>query len=131
MRIPGIRWVIACLLFVETTLAYVDLQVLSVVAPVLNEKLAITNSQYATITQTFLAAYSIMFVLGGRIIDRVGVRWGLAGALMWWSVANILHGFADSAHWLAVCRFVPGLGYPGAFLSAAKAVSEWYPTEER
>ncbi|HWQ56333.1 MAG TPA: MFS transporter [Bryobacteraceae bacterium] len=131
MKVSGLRWYIAGLLFIETILAYLDLQVLSVLAPVLSRELHLTNAQYAGVTQAFLIAYSITFLLGGRVIDRLGVRRGLALSLVWWSTANMAHALATSAEWLAVFRFLMGLGYPGAFLAAAKAVSEWYPPEER
>ncbi|MBM3775451.1 MAG: MFS transporter [Acidobacteria bacterium] len=129
--IPGFRWFIAALLFVETLLAYLDLQELSVLAPVLRHEIGMTDSQYALVAQAFLAAYTITFCLGGFVIDRLGVRWGLTLSLVWWSTANALHALADTPAELAVWRFLLGLGYPGAFLAAARAVSEWYPAKER
>jgi len=131
MRLPSVRWIIAVFIFAETMLAYVDLQALSVLAPLLSEKLKITDVQYALITQAFLVAMTISFLLGGFLIDRLGVRWGLALSLAWWSVADILHVFASTPRELAICRFLLGLGYPGAFMSAARAISEWYPPQER
>src|SRR5262245_44457167 len=65
IQISGLRWVIIALLFVATLLAYLDLQELSVLAPILRQKLNIGDSQYAFITQAFLLSYSIMFCLGG------------------------------------------------------------------
>jgi ACS family hexuronate transporter-like MFS transporter len=131
MKLPGVRWIIAGFIFAETMLAYVDLQVLSVLAPLLSEKLKITNTQYALITQAFLVGMTISFLLGGSLIDRLGVRWGLALSLAWWSVADILHIFATTPMGLATCRFLLALGYPGAFMAAARAISEWYPPQER
>ena len=42
-------------------------------------------------------AYSITFLLGGRVIDRLGVRRGLALSLAWWSAANMAHALASNA----------------------------------
>jgi ACS family hexuronate transporter-like MFS transporter len=131
MKIRGLRWVIAGLMFIETLLAYLDLQELSVLAPILEKKIGMTNSQYAFVTEGFLLAYTVTFLLGGRAIDRVGVRWGLGLSLFCWSTANALHALANTPTELAVFRFLLGLAYPGAFLAAARAVSEWYPVEER
>src|SRR5207249_317256 len=86
---------------------------------------------YAFITQAFLMAYTIMFLLGGPVIDRLGVRWGLGLSLFLWSAANAMHALAHNATELAAYRFLLGLFYPGAFLAAARAVSEWYPIRER
>ena len=131
MKIPGLRWVIALLLFTETLLAYLDLQEMSVLAPVLAKTIGMTNSQYAFVAQGFLVSYTVAFLLGGLVIDKLGVRWGLGASIFFWSVANALHALANTPNELAVCRFLLGLAYPAAFVAAARAVSEWYPAEER
>lgn len=131
MKIPSLRWVIAALLFAETLLAYLDLQEMSVLAPVLAKTIGMTNSQYAFVTQGFLVSYTVAFLLGGMVIDKLGVRWGLGASIFCWSVANALHALANTPNELAVCRFLLGLAYPAAFVAAARAVSEWYPAQER
>jgi len=131
MKIPSLRWWIAGLLFIETLLAYLDLQELSVLAPVLLKQLGIGNRQYGFITQSFLVAYTITFLLGGMVVDRLGVRRGLGYSLLLWSAANAMHALARNGTELAIYRFVLGLFYPGAFLAAARVVAEWYPQQER
>ena len=131
MKIPGLRWVIALLLFTETLLAYMDLQEMSVLAPVLAKTIGMTNSQYAFVAQGFLVSYTVAFLLGGMVIDKLGVRWGLGASIFFWSVANALHALANTPNELAACRFLLGLAYPAAFVAAARAVSEWYPAQER
>src|SRR5215472_14592561 len=131
MKISGLRWVIASLLFTETLLAYLDLQEMSVLAPVLAKTIGMTNSQYAFVAQGFLVSYSVAFLLGGLVIDKLGVRWGLGASIFCWSVANALHALANTPNELAICRFLLGLAYPAAFVAAARAVSEWYPPKER
>ena len=90
-----------------------------------------TVSQYGDIQNAFLISYVISFLVGGWIIDRIGVRWGMALAITWWSVAEIYHGFAQSPRDLMIARALFGLAYPGAYIAAAKAVAEWYPPSER
>jgi ACS family hexuronate transporter-like MFS transporter len=126
-----IRWIIAALLFGETILNYLDLQTLSVLAPQLTKQLGLSNVQYAQIGEAFQVAYLIAFILGGWIIDKIGVRWGLSLSILWWSLAAISHGWATSVEGLLVCRLLLGLGYPGAYLAAAKAAAEWFPPQER
>ena len=126
-----IRWVIAGFLFIETVLNYLDLQTLSVLAPTLSKEMALTDVQYAHIAQAFQVAYLIAFLVGGRIIDKLGVRWGLSISITWWSLAEMAHALAHSDSQIMLCRFLLGLGYPGAYLAAAKAASEWYPPQER
>src|ERR1700728_3547664 len=127
----NIRWVIAGLLFGETILNYLDLQTLSVVAPQLGRDLGISNMQYAQIGEAFQFAYLVAFALGGWLIDRIGVRWGLSLSMLWWSLAEISTGMATGVHGFIICRFLLGLGYTGAYLAAAKAAAEWFPPQER
>ena len=87
--------------------------------------------QYAQIGEAFQAAYLVSFILGGWIIDKIGVRWGLSLSILWWSLAAISHGWATSVQGLLICRLLLGLGYPGAYLAAAKAAAEWFPPQER
>jgi ACS family hexuronate transporter-like MFS transporter len=131
LRRPPVRWLIAAVLFAETLLAYLDMQELAVLAPTLRTAMGVGNSEYATIMQAFLIAYTVTFLLGGMVIDWLGVRRGLAIALAWWSVAGGLHAFANTPGELAICRMLLGIAYPAAFLAAARAVSEWYPPRER
>lgn len=130
-RLGRVRWVIAGLLFVETVLNYLDLQTLSVLAPTLTREMGLSNIQYANIAQAFQVAYLITFIAGGWLIDRLGVRWGLALSISWWSLAEIACGLAGSYQEMMLYRFLLGLGYPGAYLAAARAASEWYPPQER
>jgi len=131
IQIPSLRWIIAGLLFVETLLAYLDLQALSVLAPMLRQQLDIGDSRYAFITQGFLLAYTLTFCVGGFFVDKLGVRNGLALCLVATSVTTGCHAMANTSGELAFWRFLMGLSYPGIFLAAARTVSEWYPVQER
>ncbi len=131
MKLRRLRWYIAALLFASTVVNYIDRQALSVVAPVLTKELHITPVEYGNIVQAFLIAYTVMYVVSGVLVDRWGTRISLAVFVTWWSVANMLHMFARSAVHLAGFRFLLGVGEPGNYMAAAKAISEWYPPKER
>jgi ACS family hexuronate transporter-like MFS transporter len=126
-----VRWQVAVLLFTASVINYIDRQTLSVVAPVLTKELGISDIQYATILQAFLAAYTVMYVGSGLICDRFGTRSSLAFFMVWWSIANAMHGFVRSAFGLGTFRFLLGAGESGNFMASIKAVSEWYPPKEK
>lgn len=130
-RIPHLRWWIVALIFFASVLNYVDRQALSILAPTIQQELGLSNEDYASVLNAFLVAYTVALILSGKIVDRFGVRFGLALFVGWWSVANILTGFARSAVSLGVCRFLLGLGEAGNWTAAPKAVSEWFPARER
>ncbi len=131
MKIPHLRWHIAALIFFSTVINYIDRQTLSVVAPVLTTELHITPTQYGNILQAFLAAYTVMYVVSGVLVDRWGTRLSLALFVAWWSVSNMMHMVARNAFQLGVFRFLLGVGEPGNYMAAARAISEWYPPKER
>ncbi|MFM1996131.1 MAG: hypothetical protein RLZZ111_518, partial [Planctomycetota bacterium] len=131
MRIPHLRWWIAGLLFLSTVINYVDRQTLSVLKPVLSAELGISPTAYSNILAAFLAAYTVMYVGSGILVDRFGTRASLSVFMVWWSLANMAHAFAQGVWSLGILRFLLGMGESGNFMAAFKAVSEWYPARER
>jgi MFS transporter, ACS family, hexuronate transporter len=130
-RIPNLRWWIAAMLAIATALNYLDRQNFPVVANVIQKDIPISDREYSALQSAFLLAYSLMYAGGGRILDRLGTRAGYTLIILWWSVANFLHGLATSVVGLGVFRFLLGLGEGGGFPGSAKAVSEWFPPAER
>lgn len=126
-----LRWWLCGLLFVATAMSFLDRQVLSVLAPVITKKLEMDNTQYSYVTTAFLVSYAIMFLLGGRMMDLLGTRLGMALSVGFWSVASALHTVVQNAFHLGVCRFLLGVGEGGCFPGAAKGVAEWFPQRQR
>jgi ACS family hexuronate transporter-like MFS transporter len=120
------RWWILGLLFLSTVLNYVDRQTLSILARSIQTDLHLSDVDYSTVVQAFLLAYTFAYLVVGRVTDRLGTRWSLALFLGWWSIANLLTGFARSLRELGICRFLLGLGEAGNYTAAPKAVGEWF-----
>lgn len=131
MKIRHLRWYIAALLFASTVINYIDRQTLSVVAPVLTKELRLSDVEYANVLQAFLLPYTLMYLVSGVLVDRWGTRISLSVFMAWWSASNALHMAARSALQLSVFRFLLGAGEPGNYMAAGKAISEWYPPQER
>ncbi len=125
------RWWIAAFLFASTTINYLDRQTLSVLAPRLKTEFTWTNSDFALIIMAFRAAYAVGQLLSGRWLDRVGTRTGLAAAVTAYSGFAMLTSLASGLYSFAACRFLLGLGESANWPGAAKAVSEWFPRQER
>ncbi|MGH9666845.1 MAG: MFS transporter [Bryobacteraceae bacterium] len=125
------RWFYIGLAFAATVVNYLDRQTLSVVEPVLRDKLHFGDIEYSRIVFAFMLAYTISNGLSGPLIDRLGTRLGYALSMFWWSAASVLHVFARSALGLGVCRFLLGIGEAGNWPAAVKVVSEWFPAGER
>lgn len=130
-RIPNLRWLIVGLLFVSTVINYLDRQTLSILATTIQRDLAMSDTQYARVVQAFLLAYTIAYLLAGRITDWLGTRVSMAAFIVWWSAASVLTAFSRSAFSLGAFRFLLGLGESGNYTAAPKAVVEWFPARGR
>jgi ACS family hexuronate transporter-like MFS transporter len=126
-----IRWWIVGMLFVATVLNYIDRQTLSILSTTLRQELNLTERDYANIVSAFLISYLVMYTVSGRLIDRFGVRLGVAACVAWWSVATMLTAIARGPWSLASFRFLLGVGEPGIFPGGIKACGEWFPKHQR
>jgi ACS family hexuronate transporter-like MFS transporter len=132
MRTAGrTRWWIVWTLFFSTVINYISRQTFSVLSPMIAAQLHLSHTDLAKIMGAFQISYALTWLLGGIFLDAVGTRIGLAAAVIWWSVVNILTGFASSMFAFVAFRFMLGIGEGFNWPGASKAVAEWFPAEER
>ena len=129
--IPHLRWYICGLLFLATTVNYIDRQVLGLLKPDLARELGWSEADYGWITFSFQTAYALGLFLSGRALDLIGTRAGFAIAITVWSVAAMGHALARSAGGFATARFALGIGEAANFPACIKTVTEWFPARER
>ena len=125
------RWVILGLLFIATTILYIDRSALGILAPELQKSIGWSEEQYGYINTVFMIAYGICFIVMGSLIDKFGTRKGYLLSIAIWSVSTMAHVFARSWVGFAVARFSLAIGQSGNFPSAIKAVAEWFPKKDR
>ena len=94
-------------------------------------QLHLSHTDLAKILSAFQISYAVTWLLGGIFLDAVGTRIGLALAVIWWSVVNILTAFVNSMFGFVALRFMLGIGEGFNWPGASKAVAEWFPAEER
>ena len=160
-KMSNFRWVICALLFLATTINYLDRQVLSLtwkdfIAPEFHW----TDSNYGKITAYFSVFYAIANLFAGKFIDWMGTKKGYIIAIFVWSLGACLHagcGWAamewegytsvaqlgqltgDAAVAIATvsmylflsCRMVLALGEAGNFPAAIKVTAEYFPKKDR
>lgn len=142
------RWTICAMLFVATTINYMDRQVLSILKPALagsvlhlqpllpgwpsvEASIQLTDIQYGNILAAFQIAYALGVVFAGRLVDRLGCRRGYPIVTGLWSLAAMGHALVTSVLGFSIARFLLGLGESGNFPAAIKATAEWFPPRER
>src|SRR5579863_7030165 len=145
--LPG-RWTICAMLFVATTINYMDRQVLSILKPVLanatlhlqpffhgwptvERSINMNEIQYGNIVWCFQIAYALGVIFAGRLVDRLGCRRGYPIVTAIWSLSAMGHALVNSVFGFGVARFFLGLGESGNFPAAIKATAEWFPPKER
>ncbi|HEX8215854.1 MAG TPA: MFS transporter [Allosphingosinicella sp.] len=131
MSVGRVRWGICALLFFATTINYIDRQMISVLKPTLQAEYGWDESTYANIVFSFQLAYAIGYVAFGRLIDKLGARFGYSLAAGIWGIAAMAHALASNATHFMMARFALGIGESGNFPAGVKAVAEWFPKKER
>lgn len=125
------RWTILGLLFIATTILYIDRSALGILAPTLQNNMNWTEAQYGYINTVFMIAYALCFLVMGSLIDKFGTRKGYLFSIIIWSLATLGHAFARTWVGFAVARLTMAVGQSGNFPSAIKAVAEWFPKKDR
>jgi MFS transporter, ACS family, hexuronate transporter len=125
------RWFIVTLLFLATTINYIDRQILALLKPILDREMGWTNEQYGLVNSAFQFTYALSYVVFGWFIDRFGIKLGYAVSITMWSVAAACHGLIGSVRGFVFARFALGAGEGGSFPACIKAVAYWFPQQER
>ncbi|MDC8103512.1 MFS transporter [Chryseobacterium sp. B21-037] len=127
----NIRWWMLSLVFLATTINYLDRQVMGLLKPVLEKEFSWDEKDYSYIVMAFTTTYAIGYMAMGRFIDRVGTKIGYAVSLIVWSLASIGHGFVKNTIGFIIARSTLGISEAGNFPAAIKSVAEWFPKKER
>src|SRR6476659_6884572 len=104
------RWLICLLLFLGTSINYIDRQILSLLKPILDEQLHWTNEQFGQVNAAFQGAYAVGLLVFGALIDRWGTKLGYAVSIAAWSLAAIGHALVGSIAGFFYARVALGLG---------------------
>lgn len=91
-RMTNFRWTICALLFLATTVNYMDRQVLSLTwKEFIKPEFHWTDANYGVITGVFSIAYAIANLLAGRFIDWMGTKKGYLWSIGVWSFGACIH----------------------------------------
>jgi ACS family hexuronate transporter-like MFS transporter len=155
------RWAICALLFVATTINYLDRQVLSLTwDEFIKPEFHWNDNIYGNITGVFSIFYAVCMLFAGRFIDWMGTKKGFLWAIGVWSVGACMHalcgivteewvGLHSAAELMAatgdvvvviatvsmyaflVARCILALGEAGNFPAAIKVTAEYFPKKDR
>ncbi len=159
-KMTNYRWVICAMLFLATTVNYMDRQVLSLTW---KDFIALdfhwSDADYGFITAAFSIFYAFISLFAGKFIDWMGTKKGYIWAIVIWSIGACLHAgcgiltmslthipneetlqavktgttlaLTISVWLFLACRIVLATGEAGNFPAAIKVTAEYFPKKDR
>jgi MFS family permease len=117
--------------FFLAVVTYLDRICISFATPLIRTDLGLNAVDMGWVFGAFTLAYSLFEIPSGWLGDRIGPRRVLTRIVLWWSAFTMLTGAARSFWSLTAIRFLFGAGEAGAFPNMARALSRWFPEQER
>ena len=127
----GEAWALAFTATLTMAVSYADRQTLAVLAPTVTKELGLSEAQYGWLISAFSLAYLIGAPLAGMLIDRIGARRGLLGAVLVWSLVAGLHAIVPGFGVLFALRIALGLAEAPSLPGAAQTVQRALPPADR
>jgi len=110
------RWLALVVLCVGMLMIVLDVTVVNVALPSVQDDLGFSQSNLAWVVNAYLISFGGLLLLAGRLGDLIGRRRVFLIGLGIFTVASLLCGVAQSQGLLIAARFVQGVG--GAMTSA-------------
>jgi EmrB/QacA subfamily drug resistance transporter len=110
------RWIALYVLCTGVLMIVLDVTVVNVALPTIQDDLDFTQSSLAWVVNAYLIAFGGLLLLAGRFGDLIGRRTVFLAGLFVFTVASLVCGLAQSQEMLVIARFVQGIG--GAMTSA-------------
>jgi len=88
-RVGGleVQWFFVGLVTLAIAISYFDRQTLPVAISAIQRNIPLDDQQFSWLQSAFLISYAALYVIGGRILDRMGTRRGFILIMLWWSLA--------------------------------------------
>ncbi|HYM00279.1 MAG TPA: MFS transporter [Blastocatellia bacterium] len=125
------RFQVMSLLSVMYLITYMDRTNLSIIAPLISKEFKFDKLTMGYIFSAFSWSYTIFQMPCGYLGDRFGPRRTLSVFAFYWSILTSAIVGARSALGFWVYRFFFGIGEAGAFPTATRAMTHWFPPTER
>jgi MFS family permease len=131
MKLTRRRYWVYFLLFLFSAIAYVDRVNMSVAGKPIAQELGLSPVALGYLFSSFLWAYVLMMLPGGRLIDRWGAHVVAGVATAVWSAAQMATGAAVGVVSLLLTRLGLGVGEAPFAPVVYRSVRAWGPYTER
>jgi EmrB/QacA subfamily drug resistance transporter len=110
------RWIALYVLCAGVLMIVLDVTVVNVALPTIQDDLGFSQSSLAWVVNAYLISFGGLLLLSGRFGDLIGRKTVFMAGLVLFVIASAICGFGQSQEMLVVARFVQGIG--GAMTSA-------------
>src|SRR3954449_8929970 len=110
------RWAALYVLCASVLMIVLDVTIVNVALPSIQDDLGFTQSGLAWIVNAYLIAFGGLLLLAGRVGDLIGQRKVFISGVVVFTSASLLCALAQTEAMLIAARFVQGVG--GALTSA-------------
>jgi len=110
------RWLALYTLCAGMLMIVLDVTVVNVALPAIQDDLGFTSSSLAWVVNGYMIAFGGLLLLAGRLGDLLGRRNVFVGGLTVFTLASVLCGLAQTQEVLVIARFIQGAG--GALTAA-------------
>jgi len=110
------RWIALYVLCAGVLMIVLDVTIVNVALPSIQEDLGFSQSGLAWVVNAYLIAFGGLLLLAGRVGDLIGARRVFLSGIAVFTTASLLCALAQSEGMLIAARFVQGVG--GALTSA-------------
>jgi MFS transporter, ACS family, hexuronate transporter len=125
------KWVPCLGMALCSWLAFVDRQVLTILAPTLIRDTGLTAQNFTDASAFFFLAYTLGNPVWGSALDYFGLRFGMLLAVAIWTGASFAHAWMGTFMGFAMARAVLGLGEGATFPGGLRTAVETLPANLR
>ena len=122
---------LVALLLLVLVIDGVDIQLLSLVAPVILDDWQIGRAEFGPALAGALIGMSLGSLVGGALGDRLGRKVVLIISVVAFGLATVLAGLTDSVGWMTALRIISGCGFGAAAPNAVALANDWLPVRYR
>ena len=131
MRPRTHQYKLVAVLFLGWFLSYFDRFLINIAVPFIGKEYHLSETSLGMLLSIFFAGYAVVQIPGGWLADRVGARKVMVFSVLMVSVFTALTGLAWSFACLLAVRFLFGLSEGGFPTASFRALSEYFPKNER
>ncbi len=119
------------LLVVAGCVNYMDRSALSVGNLPISQELGLNPGQTGLLLSMFALSYGLAQIPAGVLVDRLGPKRVLGGAMVLWSVAQVGAGLVTAWPPFAAARLALGLGESPMYTGGVRVCSDWFEPPRR